>query len=187
VSCVFDDAVSVSRVTLREPAESITNRIPLPNRAIALCTRFCGNQKQRMVLSISMETVSLGNSEVVEDFSSSQFEQVFVRSKAVVSRRVAGETLIVPVRGKVGDLASIYSFNQTGSLIWQALESPKTASELARLVEQEYAVSREQAEQDVNQFLRDMQSVDLVQVREEVSMSAMNSTSQGEMLSSRSH
>ncbi len=134
-----------------------------------------------------METISLRNPELVEDFGSSQFEQVFVRSKAVVSRRVAGETLIVPVRGKVGDLASIYSFNQTGSLIWQALESPKSASELTSIVEQEYAVSREQAEQDVKQFLSDMQSVDLVQVREEVSLAAMNSTVQGEMQSSRSH
>jgi hypothetical protein len=134
-----------------------------------------------------METVSLRNPEVVEDFDSSQFEQVFVRSKAVVSRRVAGETLIVPVRGKVGDLASIYSFNQTGSLIWQALESPKSASELISIVEQEYAVSREQAEQDVKQFLRDMQSVDLVQVREEVSMAAMNPKAQEATQASRSH
>jgi hypothetical protein len=134
-----------------------------------------------------METVSLRKPELVEDFGSSQFEQVFVRSQAVVSRRIAGETLIVPVRGKVGDLASIYSFNQTGSLIWQALESPKSASELISIVEQEYAVSREQAEQDVKQFLRDMQTVDLVQVREEVSMAAMNSTVQGEMQAAGSH
>jgi hypothetical protein len=128
-----------------------------------------------------METVSLRKPELVEDFGSSQFEQVFVRSQAVVSRRIAGETLIVPVRGKVGDLASIYSFNQTGSLIWQLLESPKSASELISIVEQEYAVSREQAEQDVKQFLHDMQTVDLVQVREEVSMAAMNSRAQGDL------
>ncbi len=34
-----------------------------------------------------------------------------------------GETLIVPVRRKVGDLASIYSsFKEVASLIWQLLE-----------------------------------------------------------------
>jgi len=42
-------------------------------------------------------------------------EEVLVRSQAVASRTGAGETLIVPVRRKVGDLASIYSFNETGS------------------------------------------------------------------------
>ena len=40
-------------------------------------------------------------------------EQILVRSQAVVARVVAGETLIVPIRDKVGDLASIYSLNGT--------------------------------------------------------------------------
>ena len=59
-----------------------------------------------------------------------------------MARVVAGETLIVPVRAKVGDLASIYSFNGTGSLIWKLLESPHTVAELATAVAQEYAVER---------------------------------------------
>ena len=39
----------------------------------------------------------------------------FIRSRDVVARVVAWETLIVPVRAKVGDLTSIYSFNGTGN------------------------------------------------------------------------
>ncbi len=107
--------------------------------------------------------------------------QVFVRSPAVVSRRIAGETLIVPVRGKVGDLASIYSFNETGSLIWELLETPKGRSELIGAVEQEYAVGPEQAERDVTQFLNDILSVGLVEACPEVEMAAMESAAQGEM------
>ncbi|MFZ0947936.1 MAG: PqqD family protein, partial [Candidatus Sulfotelmatobacter sp.] len=118
-------------------------------------------------------------------------EQVFVRSQAVVSRRVAGETLIVPVRGKVGDLASIYSFNETGSLIWQSMESPKGLAELISAVQQEYAVGYEQAERDVKQFLNDTLSAGLVEVRKEVcqqvSMPAMDSTERGELQSAGSH
>ena len=101
-----------------------------------------------------MGTTLLRKAEFVEDKCETHLEQVFVRSLAVVSRRVGGETLIVPVRGKVGDLASIYSFNQTGSLIWQSLESPKTLVELIGAVQQEYAVGHEQAEHDVKQFLK---------------------------------
>ena len=73
----------------------------------------------------------------------------FIRSQSVVARVVAGETLIVPIRGKVGDLASIYSFNGTGTLIWKLLESPKTVSQLAVAVAQEYEVDPSQAERDV--------------------------------------
>jgi hypothetical protein len=128
-----------------------------------------------------MQTASLQKTELVEDFASSPLEQVFVRSLSVVSRRVAGETLIVPVRGKVGDLASIYSFNEVGSLIWQSMESPKGFAELITIVEQEYSVAHDQAERDVKQFLQDMLSADLVEVREQVSMAAMNSTTQQDL------
>ncbi len=133
-----------------------------------------------------MDTTLLRKTELVEDPGGPQLEQVFVRSPAVVSRRVAGETLIVPVRGKVGDLASIYSFNETGSLIWQTLESPKGLAELISAVQQEYAVERDQAERDVKQFLSDTLSVGLVEVREQVSMPAMNTTAQGELQSAGS-
>jgi hypothetical protein len=96
--------------------------------------------------------------------SDTEDARIFVRSQSVVSRRVSGETLIVPVRGKVGDLASIYSFNEVGSLIWQLLEIPRNVSELVSAVEREYDVDPEQAQQDVSKFLNDMLSVGLVEV-----------------------
>jgi hypothetical protein len=90
--------------------------------------------------------------------------ETLVRSQAVVARVVAGETLIVPIRAKVGDLASIYSFNGTGSLIWRLLESPRTVAELATAVAQTYEVDPSQAEQDVTNFVSEMKSVGLVEV-----------------------
>ena len=91
-------------------------------------------------------------------------DETLVRSQAVVARVVAGETLIVPIRAKVGDLASIYSFNGTGSLIWKLLESPRTVAELAAAVAQAYEVEPAQAELDVTSFVSEMKSVGLVEV-----------------------
>jgi coenzyme PQQ synthesis protein D (PqqD) len=76
-----------------------------------------------------------------------------IRSQSVVARVIAGETLIVPIRGKVGVLASIYSFNGTGTLIWKLLESPKTVSQLAVAVATEYDVDPSQAERDLASFV----------------------------------
>jgi len=131
-----------------------------------------------------MKTILSRKTESVEDQPS---QLVFTRSQAVVSRRVAGETLIVPVRGKVGDLGSIYSFNETGSLIWQSLETPKGLSELISAVEQEYEVGQEQAGRDVTQFLNDMLSVGLVEACPAVAMAAMDSAAQGELQSAGAH
>ena len=93
-----------------------------------------------------------------------------VRSQSVVARVIAGETLIVPVRAKVGDLASIYSFNKTGTLIWKLLESPKTVTELAVAIVQEYAVGPAQAEKDVLSFVEEMKTAGLVEAAKSMAM-----------------
>ena len=93
-----------------------------------------------------------------------------IRSQSVVARVVAGETLIVPIRGKVGDLASIYSFNGTGTLIWKLLESPKTVNQLAVAVVQEYDVDPVQAARDVASLAGEMKAVGLVEVPASVAL-----------------
>jgi len=90
-------------------------------------------------------------------------DEQLIQSKSVAVRVVAGETLLVPVRGKIGDLASIYSFNGTGTLIWKLLESPRTVSQLATAVAQEYEIEPAQAEHDVTNFVSEMKSVGLVE------------------------
>jgi hypothetical protein len=100
-------------------------------------------------------------------------EELLVCSPAVVARVVAGETLIVPVRAKVADLASIYSLNGTGSLIWKLLGSPRTVAQLATAVAQEYQeVGPAQVERDVTEFVSEMKAMGLVEVPGSVAMAA---------------
>ena len=88
----------------------------------------------------------------------------YVRSDSVVSRVIAGETLIVPVRKGVGDLASIYSLNEVGSEIWRAIVRPISKEEIFRTIEQKFAGERQQIELDVEGFLEEMQGVGLITV-----------------------
>ncbi len=64
--------------------------------------------------------------------------ELYVRSESVVSRVVAGETLIVPISKGVGDLASIYSLNQVGTTIWEAVATPCSRSGIVQRIEQEF-------------------------------------------------
>ena len=88
--------------------------------------------------------------------------QSYVRSSSVVSRVIAGETLIVPVRGGVGDLASIYSLNEVASSIWNAIALPCSQDQIVERIEDEFAGERQQVEHDVQSFLTEMQSAGLV-------------------------
>lgn len=119
-----------------------------------------------------MLTQPIGQRDIDQRNTDQPNEQLLIRSRSVVSRLVGGETLVVPVRGKVGDLASIYSFNGTGSLIWQLLGSPISLTDLISAVEREYAVSEEQARKDVMRFVEDLFAVGLVQVSQNVAVVA---------------
>ena len=93
---------------------------------------------------------------------------------------IGGETLIVPVRGKVGNLASIYSFSGTGCLIWQLLAAPRALTDLAGAVQREYGVRQEQAQREVTQFVAEMFSAGLIEVCPGVGMIATESNGQAE-------
>jgi Coenzyme PQQ synthesis protein D (PqqD) len=86
----------------------------------------------------------------------------YIRSASVVSRVIAGETLIIPVRKGVGDLASIYSLNEVATAIWQAIQQPRSKEEVVRAIEREFAGDRQQIERDVDTFLDEMHSAGLI-------------------------
>lgn len=109
--------------------------------------------------------MSLRRRRLLVDQLATQCDELLIRSGSVVSRVVGGETLVVPVRGKVGDLASIYSFNGTGSFIWKLLESPMSHAELVHDLEDEYEVGHEQAGRDVASFVEELLLAELVEVQ----------------------
>jgi|SRR5580693_8837977 hypothetical protein len=85
-----------------------------------------------------------------------------IRSGAVVSRQIAGEMLAVPIRKGVGDLDSVYTFNDLGARLWLMLEQGQTTEELADWVRAHYEVSAEQAFADVARFVSDLREERLV-------------------------
>ena len=87
----------------------------------------------------------------------------YVRANAAVTRCVAGETLVVPVRG-IGDLACLYSFNGTGSAIWEALEKPESFKDLCDSIDSRYDIGREKTEEDVALLVRDICLLGLAKV-----------------------
>ena len=90
----------------------------------------------------------------------------YVRSSSVVSRVIAEETLIVPVRRGVGDLSSIYSLNPVASAIWNAIAQPRTQAEIVESIQIEFEEAPETLTSDVASFLAEMASAGLVTVNE---------------------
>jgi hypothetical protein len=90
--------------------------------------------------------------------------ELYVRSDSVVSRVIAGETLIVPISKGVGDLASIYSLNSVASRIWEAISEPTSREDIVDRIAREFAADRRQIYGDVRAFLAEMESAGLVKM-----------------------
>ena len=88
--------------------------------------------------------------------------ELYVRSETVVSRVIAGETLIVPISKGVGDLASIYSLNPVATTIWETISRPRSKTEIVQVIAREFDAENTQIERDVELFLGEMESVGLV-------------------------
>lgn len=93
---------------------------------------------------------------------SGQVVQYADDSRSFVTRQIAGETLIMPVAGRVVDLESIYLLNEVGSRIWQLVGSPTTADRIAEVVAREFDVSAERAAEDVAEFLGTLDAQGLI-------------------------
>lgn len=113
----------------------------------------------------SPEAVSTSNGFVYADARPlASCQELYMRSRAVVSRLIAGETLVLPVRGDVGDLTSIYTLNETASTIWEALEKPRTLSEICDVIEDKYETSKQTVEEDTSFFVHELCALGLVKV-----------------------
>jgi hypothetical protein len=73
--------------------------------------------------------------------------------KSFVTRRIAGETILVPVTGHVAELDSIYTLNEVGSFIWHLIDGRRSAQAIAEAVSAEYDVAPERAALDVDELL----------------------------------
>lgn len=75
------------------------------------------------------------------------------RSEEFVARTIAGETLLVPIRQRLGDLESIYTLNDVATFIWERLAKPATVAEIAAAVEEAFAGKPTEIRDDVEDFL----------------------------------
>ena len=79
-----------------------------------------------------------------------------------VFRKVADEAVLIPIRGGMAELGSIFTFNEVGAAIWRAIDPSRTAEDIAHLLADEFEVSHEKATDDVLTFLTALEERGLV-------------------------
>ena len=88
------------------------------------------------------------------------------RASTVLARRVAGETVLVPLASRAGDPeykgARLYVLNETGEFLWTLLETPRHTADLARNLTLAFDTAEDRALADVETFLAALRDIGAV-------------------------
>jgi len=89
-------------------------------------------------------------------------KRYFIKEKDLVTRCVAGETIVVPVKSNVGDLDSIYTLNDIGTTIWELIDGKNNVHQIIEAVCNTYEVTPQLAEKDTIEFLNSLAQAGLI-------------------------
>jgi hypothetical protein len=94
---------------------------------------------------------------------SDSFEARYQKSPSIVTRDIAGEVILVPIRHHVGDLDSVYTLNETASRIWALIDGQRTVGEIRDAMVAEYDTDVEEAGRDVAALVAQLQAAGAVE------------------------
>jgi hypothetical protein len=90
------------------------------------------------------------------------FDRVYQKNQNFVFRQIDDEALLVPIKDNVGDLGSIYNLNPVAAFVWQHLDGKITLNDIKDLMTGEFEVSDPDAEQDLMEFVGQLEKIDAI-------------------------
>jgi hypothetical protein len=88
---------------------------------------------------------------------------VFRIREGIVSRKIAGETILVPVMGKLADMQRIFTLNSVGEFIWSKLDGKRGLAEISGEIVSVFEVEQEQADAEMEEFIAELLKEDLIE------------------------
>lgn len=83
----------------------------------------------------------------------------YTKASSIVSRKIADEFILVPIRQKAGDLDNIYTMNEVAARIWELIDGEKRVDEIRNAIVEEFDVETEEVETDLMEFLQQLENV----------------------------
>ena len=80
----------------------------------------------------------------------------------LVYRKVADESLLVPIREKLADMQRVFALNPVAALVWECLDGDTPVSRIVQNITEEFDVDSATAGNDVVAFIEDLIDQELV-------------------------
>jgi hypothetical protein len=92
-----------------------------------------------------------------------RLDERYQKDPSMVSREVAGEMILVPIRQNVGDLESIYTLNETAARIWALIDGQRSMREIRDQIVEEFDVGEDEAQRDLIELLGQLEAIGAVE------------------------
>lgn len=80
----------------------------------------------------------------------------YIIKEGFVVRTVAAQTVAVPVGKRTTELHGVITLNESGCILWKALEKGADIEQLTALLAEQYEVEPDQAKRDAENFLESL-------------------------------
>jgi hypothetical protein len=90
--------------------------------------------------------------------NSNNSSNVYTKDPNMVTRKVAGEMILVPVRN-VSEILNIITLNKVGARVWELIDGTLTIEQIRDAITTEYTVKPAQAEADILEFTTGLKQI----------------------------
>jgi hypothetical protein len=89
-------------------------------------------------------------------------KRVYQKSDEIVHRRIAEETILVPLRGKLVDMQKIFSLNPVADYIWEHLDGKQDLMAICSQIDALFDSKPEEVQTDVVDFINELLEANLI-------------------------
>jgi hypothetical protein len=89
-------------------------------------------------------------------------DKVYSKNEDIVSRRIADEFILVPIRKKTGDMESIYTLNEVATRIWELIDGKCSLKHIEQIMTEDFEVNPQELEKDLQELLQQLEKIGAV-------------------------
>lgn len=89
-------------------------------------------------------------------------DKVFQKTEKIITRKVVGETILVPIAGNLADMQRIFGLNQVAEYIWERLDGHASLNDIYNSILNDFEIEPAQAKKDFFDFISELKTARLI-------------------------
>ena len=89
-------------------------------------------------------------------------DTIYRKNPDVVSRNIAGETVLVPISEKTQTAGRLFTLNEVGAFIWESLDGEESVEGILNRILDRYDVGEKSASADLVELIESMERCGMI-------------------------